>query len=480
MYYQRKANILFRDFGDFGYLSDNRNFGYKTANNAEPEIGDRILSKSGTLFVSMLQYTPQSLDELSEKIASVFQDVQISEIKLDARMFFDELSREGFISSGTSAESCITADKRISSAPSIPTSETISTQEFLESYFDRTPWLSSLHIEITGKCNERCVHCYIPHENKIHSMPPTLFQRILKQCIDLNLLHISISGGEPMLHGHFISFLKACRENNFSVNVLSNLTLLTDEIVLEMKRNPLLSVQTSLYAVDPTIHDSITCMPGSCERTKASILKLLENDIPVQISCPIMKQNLGYYEGVLHWGHDHNINVNSDYVIIARYDHSDLNLSCRLSIEDIEQIMEKEALSNPELITKIKSDAEAKKSVSTNDPICSVCSSSLCVSETGNVYPCAGWQDYSIGNANELSLQEIWSNSPKVKYLRELRHKDLAACEHCSDKLYCTPCLVRNANESSSGDPCEVNKFFCRTAGLRRKLVSKYEIETKC
>ena len=94
MYYQRKANILFRDFGDFGYLSDNRNFGYKTANNTEPEIGDRILSKSGTIFVSMLQYTPQSLDELSEKISSVFSDVQISEITQDARMFFDELSRE--------------------------------------------------------------------------------------------------------------------------------------------------------------------------------------------------------------------------------------------------------------------------------------------------------------------------------------------------------------------------------------------------
>ena len=67
MYYQRKANILFRDFGDFGYLSDNRNFGYKTANDTEPEIGDRILSKTGTIFVSFLQYTPQSLDELSEK-----------------------------------------------------------------------------------------------------------------------------------------------------------------------------------------------------------------------------------------------------------------------------------------------------------------------------------------------------------------------------------------------------------------------------
>lgn len=474
MYYQRNANILFRDFGDFGYLSDNRNFGYKTANDTEPEIGDRILSKTGTIFVSFLQYTPQSLDELSEKIASVFKDVQISEIKQDARMFFDELSREGFISSGTSVDSCLMAGKHTSSASSIITAKTTSTQEFMDSYFAGTPWLSSLHIEITGKCNERCIHCYIPHENKIRSMPSSLFQSILKQCIDMNLLHISISGGEPMLHDHFILFLKACRENNFSVNVLSNLTLLTDEIITEMKRNPLLSVQTSLYAVDPTIHDAITCMPGSCEKTKASILKLIENNIPIQISCPIMKQNLDHYEHVVQWGHDHNINVNSDYVIIARYDHSDQNLSCRLSIEDIERIMEKEALSDPEYVKTIKSEAESKRSVSPEDSICSVCNSSLCISETGNVYPCAGWQDYSLGNANKSSLQEIWLNSPRVIFLRELKQKDFSACEHCSDKLYCTPCLVRNANESSNGDPCEVNKFFCQTARLRRKLVSRY------
>ena len=186
-----------------------------------------------------------------------------------------------------------------------------------------------------------------------------------------------------------------------------------------------------------------------------------------------MKQNLDHFEEVVHWGHDHNINVNSDYVIIARYDHSDLNLSCRLSIEDIERIMEKEALSDPEYVKTINSEAENKRFVSPEDSICSVCSSSLCISETGNVYPCAGWQDYSLGNANESSLQEIWLNSPRVNYLRELKQKDLSACEHCSDKLYCTPCLVRNANESSNGDPFEVNKFFCLTAGLRRKLFSK-------
>ena len=65
----------------------------------------------------------------------------------------------------------------------------------------------------------------------------------------MNLLHITISGGEPRLHAHFIDFLRECRINDMSVNVLSNLTLLNDEMVAEMKLNPLLSVQTSVYSM---------------------------------------------------------------------------------------------------------------------------------------------------------------------------------------------------------------------------------------
>lgn len=52
--------------------------------------------------------------------------------------------------------------------------------------------------------------------------------------------------------------MRECRINDMSVNVLSNLTLLNDEMVAEMKLNPLLSVQTSVYSMIPDIHDGIT------------------------------------------------------------------------------------------------------------------------------------------------------------------------------------------------------------------------------
>ncbi|WP_461251971.1 radical SAM protein, partial [Treponema sp. R8-4-B8] len=55
------------------------------------------------------------------------------------------------------------------------------------------------------------------------------------------------SGGEPMLHPQFCDFLRKAKDYDFSVNILTNLTLLNDEIIAEMKNNRLSSVQVSLY-----------------------------------------------------------------------------------------------------------------------------------------------------------------------------------------------------------------------------------------
>ena len=57
-----------------------------------------------------------------------------------------------------------------------------------------------------------------------------------------------------------------------------------------MRANALLWVQVSLYSMNPNIHDEITQMKGGFEKIKNVILKLIENDILLQISCPIMKK----------------------------------------------------------------------------------------------------------------------------------------------------------------------------------------------
>jgi len=309
-------------------------------------------------------------------------------------------------------------------------------------------------------------------------MKSSLFYAILDQCKTMNLLHLTLSGGEPMLHKDFCDFLKKCREYDFSVSVLSNLALLNDEIIHEMKQNPLLGVQVSLYSMNPLIHDEITQMKGSFEKTKKAILKLVENDIPLQISCPIMKQNKNCYKEVEKWAKEYNIHVSDDYVIIGRYNHTTQNLNCRLSINEIKEMIHDKAAYDSNYLGQIKLSAEKKKEISPDDFVCSVCHSSICIADNGTVFPCAGWQDYVIGNVKETSLQDIWDNAEKVQYLRGLRKKDFPKCLQCADKAFCTMCMIRNANENFEGDPLVVNEFFCSIAKLNRQMVEEKKLKT--
>lgn len=482
MFFKQKSNIIFRNYDSFGYITDNRNFGYKQTDNNENDIGDKILSESGTVFLSVLGRKPQTLDELAKKIKKQFKDVDIRTIKKDAREFYCMLERDGFIVSGETSQECDEKDTRFSYklleseiikkdfSPAIVHPEK-STQDFLEEYFKGKPQLTNLHIEITSKCNERCVHCYIPHDNKVSEIEPDLFYDVLEQCKNLRLLHLTLSGGEPMLHGNFCDFLRKCKEYDFSVNVLSNLTLLNDEIIKEMKANPLLGVQVSLYSMNSNIHDEITKIKGSYEKTKNAILKLIENDIPLQISCPILKQNKNCYDDVIKWAKKHKIHVGDDYVIIARYNHTTQNLSNRLSITEIKEVINNRVANDAKYLEQIEKEAEKKKNTTSDDIVCSVCHSSICIADNGNVYPCAGWQDYIVGNVKETSLNDIWDNSEKVQYLRGLRKQDFPKCIQCPDKEFCTMCMVRNANENPLGDPLAVNEYFCNIAKLNKQIM---------
>ena len=127
--------------------------------------------------------------------------------------------------------------------------------------------------------------------------------------------------------------------------------------------------------------------------------------------------------------------------------------------------------------SKQRKKLKGKKNVTANDVVCSVCYSSICIADNGNVYPCAGWQGYTVGNVKETSLKEIWDNSEKVQYLRGLQKKDFPKCILCSDRDFCTMCMVRNANENLNGDPLAVNEYFCNIAKLNKKMV--YDLKKK-
>lgn len=476
MLYRQKKDTYIRNYDGVGYITSTGLF------------NDRCTNESGTIFLCALNRNPQSLDELVAKIMPQFTDVSRETIKADALEFYDALVQDGFILKGETEEELNKKDIgftynaihpktiREDFTPTIQRADS-DTQEYLEKHFAGKPHLNSFQIELTSKCNERCVHCYIPHKFKLNNITDELYYSTLEQLSDMGVLAVTLSGGECMTHPKFKEYLRAAKRYDFYVDILSNLTLLDDEIVEIMKEGNVSSVQTSLYSMIPEHHDAITQLKGSFYKTRDAILKLIENELPLHVSCPTMKANKDDFGDVLNWCHEHKIRAQTDYIMMAEYNHETENLSNRLSVEEAGKVISSIMADDVDYQNAILApDFVARCNENQFNPerrLCGVGISSCCMVSNGNIYPCAGWQEMVLGNLNETSLKEIWENSEKIKWLRSLKFKDMGSgeCCKCDKAAFCAPCMVRNANESPTGNPLEINRHFCAVAAKNKQIV---------
>lgn len=469
MHYKLRKDVIYRKYYNHGYITDNSDYRYFGLDNKRKKLGEKYVSASGAVMLGMLSQTPRDIDDIIEDLLKIFVGVDFETLKRDVVDFFELFVKEGFVCHGDTYESCI--DTYLTKKTNENnTNNSISTED-CTGLIGENEFLRSIHIDVANACNERCIHCYIPNDCKKNIIDSSLFYKIIDEGLEMNIVHVTLSGGEPLLHPDFHSFLQRCREKNLGVNVLSNLTLLTDDIIEEMGKNPLLSVQTSLYSMNPVIHDSITKVSGSFKKTSEGILLLQTANIPVQISCPIMKQNKDSFVDVLHWGWNHNIDVVFEPQIFAAYDHSKVNIENRLSIEEVHDIimiqMQEGYAQSLNEICKLK--MQQKES----DSICSICHYSFCITAEGKAFPCAGWQNNIIGDLNSQSVKDIWETSEKIQNLRNVRLADFKKCINCEDRGYCTVCMMWNANENDDSDPYKINPYRCKIASITHHEVEK-------
>lgn len=477
MYYKLMEDVLYRQYEEYGLITDNSEYGYRMLNDTRRLRGEKYVSQSGAVMLAALSRIPKYIDDIVNELMHIFVGVDFETLKNDTVEFLQHFVEEGFLCIGEIYEACESCKKYgsvISDGNKVEETSaiSISSDECRKSVFKTNEFLRSIHIEIANVCNERCNHCYIPHKYKTNVMDSDLFYRIVEEGRQMNIIHVTLSGGEPLLHKDIIGFLRKCRELDLSVNVLSNLTVLTDEIVEEMKENPLLSVQTSIYSMNPIVHDSITMLQGSLEKTMLGLKKILDAKIPVQISCPIMNNNKEDFVSVIRWGYDNNISVAVEPVIFASYDHTGDNLPNRLSLEEIGKAFDYELQEGyGEVISDL---AKEKESMTSEDPICSICRYSFCISVAGEVYPCVGWQTNVIGLLEDNSLCDIWEKSEKIQCLRKIKRKNFPKCVDCKDRGYCTVCMMSNSNENQAGDAFSINSFHCKVAELKHDIIDAY------
>src|SRR5580704_5470745 len=146
-----------------------------------------------------------------------------------------------------------------------------------------------VQLDLTYRCNERCVHCYLDHHDH-GEMTFAEIKDLLTQMAEAGVFFLTLSGGEIFLRKDFFDILEHARTLSFSVKLKTNAVLIRPELAKRIGDLAVESVQISIYSHRPDVHDAITKVPGSLERSVNAIRFLTASGLNVTIANVLMLQ----------------------------------------------------------------------------------------------------------------------------------------------------------------------------------------------
>jgi radical SAM protein with 4Fe4S-binding SPASM domain len=325
----------------------------------------------------------------------------------------------------------------------------------------------SVHLDVTWRCNERCIHCYLDHDD-CGELATSEIRSLLDQLAEAGVLFLSISGGEPLVRPDLFDIIEHARGRLFNVKLKTNAILIGEREAARLRELGVEQVQVSIYSHRPEVHDGITKVPGSLDRSLSAIRFLRAQGLKVAITNILMKQNVHDHGGVRALAAELGATCTLDPTVTPHWNGGRSLLDLNISREDL-----REVLHNPELVGRVEEWCAPPPPVEsgTLDEIpCSAGHTFCYISPCGEVYPCVQ-VPIACGNVRERKFEEIWRNSPELKGVRSIRNRDLTVCSKCGLLSTCTRCpgLAYMEGDLRGPSTADCEKSFARTGVFREE-----------
>lgn len=319
----------------------------------------------------------------------------------------------------------------------------------------------SVHLDLTYRCNERCVHCYLDHDDH-GEMTTVEISDLLVELADAGVFFLSFSGGEVFMRRDFFEIVEKARQLLFNVKVKTNGVMIRKEEAARLRQLGVEQVQISVYSHRAEVHDAITKLPGSLERTIRAIRLLKSEGLKVSISNVVMNTNFVDQRGVMMLARELGAEYTLDPTITPKLDGDASILSLRIAGDDL-----KDVFHDPDLVGNVEEFCAPPPppGVDVMEGLpCSAGHTACYISPYGDVFPCVQFP-LPTGNVRRQKFLDIWRYSPQLKEVRSIRAKDLPTCSTCAHVGTCTRCpglayMEGNMRGPSTAD-CE--KSFYRT-----------------
>ena len=329
----------------------------------------------------------------------------------------------------------------------------------------------SVQLDLTYRCNERCVHCYLDHDDH-GEMTTAEIKHLLDEMAEAGVFILTLSGGEIFLRKDFFDLLEHARRLMFCVKLKTNAVLIREREAARLRDLNVESVQISIYSHRAEVHDAITLIPGSLKRSVDAIRFLKSQGLKVIIANVLMTQNMQDYPGVRALAAELGVECTLDPTVTPMMDGNRSTVALGVEHSALRQVFRDTSLvGDVDEFCAIPAPAGEDEMESTP---CSAGHTACYVSPYGEVFPCVQFP-LPTGNVRQQRFVDIWRHSEQMNDVRSIRLKDLTTCPSCTHAGTCTRCpglayMEGNMRGPSTQD-CE--KSYARTGIPSANMLAK-------
>jgi radical SAM protein with 4Fe4S-binding SPASM domain len=152
-------------------------------------------------------------------------------------------------------------------------------------------------LEITARCNNNCLHCYInlpaqDEEAKSRELTLTEIVDLGRQAVEMGAVWCLLTGGEPLLREDFADIYIALKRLGLLVSIFTNACLITSEHIKLLKKYPPRDLEVTVYGVTRDIYEGVTRSNGSFAAFTRGLDLLWNSGLPMRLKAMVMRANL--------------------------------------------------------------------------------------------------------------------------------------------------------------------------------------------
>jgi AdoMet-dependent heme synthase len=328
----------------------------------------------------------------------------------------------------------------------------------------------SVHLDITYRCNERCEHCYLDHEDH-GEMTTSEIRELLNQLAEAGVFFLTLSGGEVFMRRDFFEVVEHARRLLFNVKVKTNAVMIRESEARRLRELGVEQIQISVYSHRAEVHDGITKVPGSFKRTIEAIRFLKSQGLKVVIANVLMAGNHSDYAGVMALAQELGVSYTLDPTITPKIDGDTSILNLRIGGSALKKIFGDRAMVGD--VEQFCAPPPPPGDDIMDGYPCSAGHTACYISPYGDVYPCVQFP-LPCGNVRKQKFLDIWRESKQLKEVRSIRARDLTVCSSCAHVGTCTRCPGLAYMEGSMRGPssADCEKSFQRTGIVTANMLA--------